>query len=398
MGGSDPIWFNRGCMSQVWKVALPFIFVGLATIVAVAMFSARPEASRTPPEPPSLLVEVDEIKHEAITYTVSSQGTVVPRTETTLVAEAQGQIIEVSPAFVSGGFFRKGDVLVRIDPRNYESIVKRARADVARAATQLETESALAGYAKEDYERLRRSNPRQGPATALALRKPQMKEAIAQVQSAEADLEKALGDLDRTVIRAPYDGLVREKIADVGQYVTTGSQLARTFAVDTAEIRLPVTQHDLQFLDIGRIRGNEPVSVTLTATLGGGEFSWSGVISRSEGVFDTSSRVLYLVAEIEDPYDLKGRGAVPLLIGTFVAAEIEGNFAGELALIPRHAMQSGTTLWMVDEEMQIRPRTVDVVRRDDHHVYIRGGVEDGERYCLTPIDQPLPGMKVRVSG
>ena len=154
------------------------------------------------------------------TFSVRSQGSVSPRTQTTLVAEAQGQIIDVSPAFVSGGFFRKGDVLIRIDPRNYEANVKRARANVARAVTQLETESALAGYAAQDYERLRRVNPDQGPASGLALRKPQMKQALAELHSTEADLDKALGDLDRTVIRAPYDGMVRNKVADVGQYVS----------------------------------------------------------------------------------------------------------------------------------------------------------------------------------
>ena len=147
-----------------------------------------------------------------VTYTVQSQGTIAPRTQTSLVAEAQGQIVAVSDNFVSGRFFRKGDVLVRIDPRNYASAVKRTRANVAKAATQLETESAMAGYAKEDYERLRRANPRTGPASNLALRKPQMRQALAELRSAEADLEKAEGDLDRTVIRAPYDGLVRQKI------------------------------------------------------------------------------------------------------------------------------------------------------------------------------------------
>ncbi len=385
-------------MTRVWKISLPFIILAGATALAVAMYAVRPEAQHTPVPPPTLLVEVASIETQPVQHMVRSQGTVAPRTQTTLVAEAQGQIIEVSPSFVAGGFFRKGDVLIRIDPRNYQSAVKRARAEVARAATQLETESALAGYAAEDYERLRRVNPNQPPASELALRKPQMRQALAELQSAEAGLEEAEGDLERTVIRAPYDGLVRDKIADVGQYVSPGSQLGVTFAVDIAEVRLPVTQNDLQFLDVGKLRLNSPIEVRLWASLGDSDFSWSGVVRRSEGVFDTSSRVLYLVAEIADPYDLDGNGEVPLLMGTFVAAEIGGREAGELALVPRHSLQRGSTLWMVDEEGRIYPREVEVVRRDDDHVYIAGGVEVGERYCVTPIDQPLPGMKVRVSG
>lgn len=384
-------------MNKFLKISLPFAFLAVAALIAMGMIASRPEAKFNPPPPPTLLVQVAEIESEPVTHMVRSQGTISPRTETTLIAEAAGQIIEVSPNFVSGGFFRKGDVLVRIDPRNYESIVKRARADVARAATQLETERGLAGYAKSDWERLRKFDPNRGPGTDLALRKPQLREAVAMLQSAQADLEKAQGDLDRTVIRAPYDGMLRNKVADVGQYVNVGSQLAMTFAVDVAEVRLPVTQQDLRYLDIQKIRTNVDLPVTLRAKLGGTDFEWQGIVDRSEGVFDVDSRVLYLVAQIEDPYDLAETGRVPLLIGTFVAAEIEGRAAGELVLVPRHAMQRGTTLWILDEAMRIYPREVNVVRRDDDFVYISGGVEVGERYCLTPIDQPLPGMQVRIA-
>jgi len=383
-------------MKRWTKITLPILILGLSVVGAIAMFAARPEPQFNAPDPPSLLVEVAAIEAQPITFEVRSQGIVSPRTQTTLVAEASGQIVEVSPSFVSGGFFSKGDVLIRIDPRNYASAVKRASAEVAKAATQLQTETALAGYAAEDFERLRRLNPDQGPATELALRKPQLRQAMAELQSAEAELEKAEGDLDRTVIRAPYDGLVREKLADVGQYVNSGSQLGVTFAVDIAEVRLPVTQHDLQYLDIGKLRLNAPIEVELTAELGDTNFNWRGEVRRSEGVFDTSNRVLYLVAQIEDPYDLDGDGQAPLLMGTFVSARIVGRYAGELMLVPRHSLQRGSTLWMLDEEQRIYPREVEVVRRDKDFVYIAGGVEAGELYCVTPIDQPLPGMKVRL--
>lgn len=382
-------------MKQFLKISLPFAFIGVAVVIAMGMYASRPEAKFNPPPPPLLLVEVAEIGKKHVTHVVRSQGTIAPRTETRLIAEAAGQIVEVSPNFVSGGFFRKGHVLVRIDPRNYASVVKRAKAEVARAATKLETERGLAGFARADWERLRKLNPSKGSGTDLALRKPQMREAVAMLQSAQADLEKAEGDLDRTVIRAPYDGLLRTKTADVGQYVNVGSELAVTFAVDIAEVRLPVTQQDLRYLDIQRMRGNQSLPVTLKARLGAQNIEWTGRIDRSEGVFDVDSRVLYLVAQIEDPYDLQGSDRVPLLMGTYVSAEIEGQVAGDLFLVPRHAMQRGSTLWIVDEEMRIYPREVNVVRRDDDFVYISEGVAVGERYCLTPIDQPLPGMMIR---
>ena len=382
------------------KKILPVLIIVFASAAAWALVNARPEVATASIAPPALLVDVVQARRNPVTFSVQSQGSVAPRTQTTLVAEASGQIVEVSPAFVSGGFFRKDDVLVRIDPRNYESVVKRARAAVARAETQLATETATASYAKEDYARLQRLNPNTGPASALALRKPQLSAAMAELQSAQADLEKAEGDLDRTVIRAPYDGLVRQKIADVGQYVNVGSQLAMTFAIDIAEVRLPITQNDLQYLDLTKLRAGLPLEVVLQTQLGGETVSWAAVITRSEGVFDADTRVLYLVAQVADPYGLQ-RGAegaqVPLMMGTFVSAQIAGRPGGDLFVVPRQSIYRGKTIWLVDDDSTIRPARVDVVRADENFFYISDGLMEGDRYCATAVEQPLPGMKVRVS-
>ena len=380
------------------KRILPVAILVLAVGASWALYKARPEVVTEVAEPPALLVDIAVAQREPVTFTVESQGSVAPRTQTTMVAEASGVIVEVSPNFVSGGFFRKGDVLVRIDPRNYSAIVKRASAAVAQAETQLATESAMAGYAKEDYERLRALNPGTGPASPLTLRKPQLAAAIAQLQSAKADLEKAKGDLERTVLRAPYDGLVRQKIADVGQYVNTGTQLAVTFAIDKVEVRLPVTQSDLRYLDTDRLRSGQSLDVLLRAELGGQELTWPAKITRSEGVFDAASRVLYLVAEIADPYGLiSGQVDItPLLVGTFVSAEIAGRPGGSLFVVPRHSVHRGETVWLVDEDMRIRPSVVTVERADDKYFYISAGLSEGDEYCATAVDQPLPGMRIRV--
>ena len=382
------------------KKILPVLIIVFASAAAWALVNARPEVATASIAPPALLVDVVQARRNPVTFSVQSQGSVAPRTQTTLVAEASGQIVEVSPAFVSGGFFRKDDVLVRIDPRNYASVVKRARAAVARAETQLATETATASYAKEDYARLQRLNPNTGPASALALRKPQLSAAMAELQSAQADLEKAEGDLDRTVIRAPYDGLVRQKIADVGQYVNVGSQLATTFAIDIAEVRLPITQNDLQYLDLTKLRAGLPLEVVLQTQLVGETVSWAAVITRSEGVFDADTRVLYLVAQVADPYGLQ-RGAegaqVPLMMGTFVSAQIAGRPGGDLFVVPRQSIYRGETIWLVDDDSTIRPARVDVVRADENFFYISDGLMEGDRYCATAVEQPLPGMKVRVS-
>ncbi len=378
------------------KILLPIGLLAVTALASWSIIAARPETVRVSAPPPSLLVDVAVAAREPVTFIVNSQGTVSPRTRTTLVSEVAGQIVEVAPAFVSGGFFSKGDVLVRIDPRTYETALKRARSELAKAKTKVETEHALASSAHADWERLRGTEASRADASDLTLRKPQLAEAIAGLESAKADYEKATEDLNRTVIRAPYDGMVREKRADVGQFVNVGSQLAETFATDYAEVRLPLPQSELQYLDLPEAQGAASLPVALSADIGGVRHNWQGRIVRSEGVFDTESRVLYVVAQVDSPYQ-PAVGGEPLRIGTFVTATIEGRAGGDLFVIPRHSLQRGETLWLVGEGMTIEPRSVDIVRADEQFAYVASGLANGDRYTVTPPEQPLPGMLVRVN-
>ena len=385
-------------MTRILKIILPVAFIVAAVVASFAMIQTRPDAPKEAAPKPALLVSVATARKEPIQFVIRSRGLVSPRTQTTLVSEVSGQISEVSPDFVSGGFFSRGDVLIRIDARNYATLVKRARAEVAKARTGVATENALAGYAFDDWERLRELNAAAGPASELTLRKPQLQQALAELESKEADLEKVQEDLRQTVIRAPYDGMVREKLADIGQYVNVGAQLVRTFAVDLAEIRLAVTQKDLRFLDLKKLNAGGELPVVLSASIGDQLFEWEARVVRSEGVFDAASRVLYVVAQVDDPYDLAGSGREPLRIGTFVTAVIAGLPGGDLIAVPRHALSRGTTVWVVEGNSTIQPRIVSVVRTDDDMVYLDRGVADGEVYVTAPIDHPLPGMRVRLDG
>ena len=225
---------------MVSKILVPALIILLSAAAAFWMANQETEPELVKPEPPSMLVDVMRARANQVQISIEAQGSVTPRTQTVLVSEVSGLIMEVSPAFVAGGFFKKGDVLVQIDDRNYRADVKRAQASVATAQTLVTRERGLADYAESDWERAKPSLSTSRAASDLALRKPQLAEAIANLEFAEAELAKRLGDLDRTIIRAPYDGLVREKRADVGQFVAAGTQLALTFATDVAEIRLPL--------------------------------------------------------------------------------------------------------------------------------------------------------------
>lgn len=383
------------------KVILPVAILVVASVIALVLIQSRPAAMQQPAARPSLLVDTVVAAREPVVFTVESQGSVTPRTETTLVSEVSGQITEVADAFVVGGSFGSGDVLLHIDPRNYETQAKAARAALAKARTQVATENALADYAFDDWQRLKEFSTDAKVASDLTLRKPQLAAALAELESAQAAVDKAERDLERTVIRAPYDGMVRQKRADIGQYVTAGTPLADTFAVDYAEVRLPLRQEDLKYLDLPDAGAAEAaLDVELSAVIGGAAQRWAARLVRSEGVFDAQSRVLYAVAQIEDPYrlDRDGQAAEPLRIGTFVRATIAGRPAGPLFVLPRHALYREDTLWVVDQDSRIQPRQVDVVRADAEHVYVRDGLTDGEVVCISPIDRPVPGTPVRTGG
>ena len=349
-------------------------------------------------KPPSMLVDVMRVHATNEKITVKAQGSVTPRTQTTLVSEVSGLITEVSAAFVAGGFFSKGDVLVRIDDRNYRAEVKRAQAAVRAAETNVTRETGLADYAREDWERAQSVLRSSKAATDLAMRKPQQAEALASLEFAKADLEKREGDLDRTVIRAPYDGLVREKRADIGQFVNSGSPLAVTFSVEVAEIRLPLPDSQLPYLNLDEhelVQGRGP-GVVLSANIGGQLNIWQGRIIRTEGVFDESSRVLYLVAQIDDPYNrYSQKWQHSLRMGTFVEAAIEGEQLDNVIRLPRTALRRDNKIWTVSDNDTLRPVTVEIAHADEQSVLIRSGLVSGQLICLTVPENPFPGTPVR---
>jgi RND family efflux transporter MFP subunit len=380
------------------KIILPIIIIAISTAAAVWMFMQKEPPQTIDKKPPTMFVDVIQVNATNEKITVTAQGSVTPRTQTTLISEVSGLITDVSPAFVAGGFFSKGDVLVRIDDRNYRAEVKRAQAAVRAAETNVTRETGLADYAREDWERAQSVLRSSKAATDLAMRKPQQAEALASLEFAKADLEKREGDLDRTVIRAPYDGLVREKRADIGQFVNSGSPLAVTFSVEVAEIRLPLPDSQLPYLNLDEYelaQGHGP-DVVLSASIGGQLNTWQGRVIRTEGVFDERSRVLYLVAQVNDPYNRYTKGwEHPLRMGTFVDAAIEGKLLENVIRLPRRALRRDNKIWTVADNDTLTAVTVVIARADEQSILVQSGLKSGQLVCLTVPENPLPGTLVR---
>ncbi|MEJ8568942.1 efflux RND transporter periplasmic adaptor subunit [Elongatibacter sediminis] len=386
-------------MKKFLRIFLPVLVLGLAIVAFAALVSLG--KGRNPERKESgtaaVLVEVETAQVQSLNLTVVSQGAVRPRTETVLVPEVSGRIVNVSPNFVAGGFFRGGEVLLQIDPSDYEAALKRAEANLASRQAQYADQKARSEQALRDWQNL----GREGEPSDLTLRKPQLAEALAGVLAAEADLQKARRDLERTRIRLPYDGLVRAKQVDIGQYVSPGTSLGVTFAIDTAEIRLPLTSRDLAFLKLPAATGGDSESrpqVRLSAESSGVNGEWHAEIIRTEGVIDETSRVVYAVAQVVDPYGVLGISDQQVLrVGTFVRAEIEGIPADNVVVLPRAVLRTNDTVLIANESNELEIRPVDLLRSEADHIYVRGGIRDGERVISTPMSAPIPGMRLALT-
>ena len=364
------------------RIALILGIIAAALVATWAMFGLREEPPKREQVELDPLVEVMKLETMTTSFTVRSQGNVRPRTETVLSAEVSGTIVSLSEKYVAGGVFGSNEVLMRIDPTNYTVALDQAEALVKQR--QIEYDGA---------DKLRSQGYRAEAEYASA---------AAALATGQAELVKARRNLERTYIRLPYAGIVRSKEVDLGQFVSPGTRLGVTFATDVAEVRLPLTDLDLAFLELPDAADFSATgvpsgpAVTLRATQKGKVAEWRGHIVRTEGVVDEKSRVTYAVAQVDDPYRMQSDGAA-LPIGTFVSALIAGLMAEDVIRVPRSAVRGADELLFVDAESTLRIRKVDIVRADAEFVYLADGTLAGELVVLTALEAPVNGMPVRVA-
>ncbi len=384
-------------MKRWLPILLPFVVLAVGGFGAWALITARQDVETRPPELLPPLVRTVDVTPQTLQLRVLSQGTVMPRTETSLVPEVAGRVVAISPSLVDGGFFSAGDVLLVIDPRDYDLALARTRADVTQADTRLAREIAEARVARREWRALGTGEP--SPLTSRVL---QVAEAKAALASATAMKDQAAYNLARTKIRAPFDGRVRNKQVDRGQYVVPGAQIAMIYAVDAAEIRLPIPDSELAYLDLSLSYQGEDAeshsgpSVRLWATFAGQAHEWVGRIVRTEGEIDRKTRVVYAVVRVDDPYK---RGAAPdrppLAVGMFVEVEIQGKLVENVVVLPRAAMRGRDQVLVVDDQQRLRFRTVGLLRADREQIVVQSGLVAGEVVSVSALDTVVDGMKVR---
>ncbi len=375
---------------------LPLLVLVMGGWAAKTMIDSYEEPQPEPiiVEPP--LVRVIPAERTNLTLIVRAEGTVAPRTESQLVPEISGRVVEVSPSLAAGGFFEKGDVLLRIESRIYELAFTRAEAAIEQARLRLTLEQQEAAVARREWEALGSGEP-----SPLLFREPQIAEVESSLRAAEATLEQARYDLERTVLHAPFTGRVRSKQVDVGQFVQRGASLATLYSVDVAEVRLPIPNSELEFCNLPLAYRDESSpaagpAVKLTAQFAGQEHTWRGRIVRTEGEIDPRTRMVNAVAQVQDPY-ARGNNSrrPPLAVGMFVQAEIEGIRVRDVIRAPRTALREGNLIYVVDRQNRLQFREVVPLRAERDVVLIKEGLEEDELICLSPLEAAVNGMSVR---
>jgi RND family efflux transporter MFP subunit len=378
-------------MKLLVKIILPVLVLAVCFMAARAVIANRPEPQKRPQFRSTTSIDATRVATTDYPVIVRTQGLVGAAREGSLVPEVAGTITDVSPNFVVGGAFEAGETLLQIDDRDYQIALTLAEATFAQAAATLEEEKARSAQAADDWKRLGRA----GKPSALTLRQPQLAAARASLEGARAQVQRAQLDLERTRIVAPYRGRLRAKSVDVGQYVNRGSAIAQIYSIDTAEIRLPITSHQLGFVDLPSTPSSiNQRKVTLHASIGGEAQEWAGKIVRTEGAIDPDSRQLFAIAQIDNPYQ---SGQTPLRIGQYVKADVSGKVLKDVIVIPRSALREDREVLLVDELNTLQKRTVQVLWKDAEVAVIGEGLEQGDVISLTSLGTVTNGSRVKAT-
>lgn len=376
------------------QVGLPIATLALAFAIRWLLYATSPVAVTAEPEPVIPVVRVQTALPETMRLEVIAHGTVSPSTESDLVAEVRGRVVFVANALEAGAFFSEGDELLRLDGREHAIAVDRARARV-------ELRESEARLTESEAER-HRSLARRDAASASDLHQFESRAdvAAAALDEAKAQLAQAELNLDRTTLRAPFDGRVRERQVDVGQFVNPGAALARIYAIDYAEVRLPIRTSELAYLDLPTARagdGPSPSPVTLSAELGGRSYEWPAVLTRSEGSIDLRTRMMHVVARVDDPQARLSSDREPLLAGLFVRARIQGREVRDVYRLPALALHEGSYVFVVDADDRLGKRQVEIVQLGRHEIIVGTGLQAGERIVVSPLRMFTEGMRVRAA-
>ncbi len=382
--------------SRIGKILLPVLLVALALLAASIMIRMKPKAARHTPPTPQPVVTVHTVSQGDSEVRIKGFGSVKAKRSINLVPQVNGEVVEKSPEFEPGGYCTENQLLLRLDDTDYALAAARSRADVAQMEYNLARADEEAEVARQEWKSMHRSGDETEPSS-LVLHEPQLKLAQANLDAAKAALHQALVNLDRCTIRAPFDGRVLTADVDAGQYLRAGSPVGTLYATDVAEVVISVPDDDLAWIAIeGTSCTNAPQTVVdVFADFAGSRHHWEGRAVRLGGAVDSRSRLVPVVVEITDPYEMIGRRP-PLVDGMFVEVLFRGTPRDDALIIPRSALRPNGQVWVITEEHKVTIRQVVVARAGLDEAVITSGLEPGEMVCTSNLQYVTEGLAVRI--
>ncbi len=378
------------------KIVLPIVIVLVAIGVAKTLVEMRPHVAKHRPPSPQPLVSSFVIQEGGAPVHVRGFGTVKAKRSINVVPQVSGVVVEKSNIFESGGYCEEGEVLLKIDDTDYILAFEKSNADVAQAELNLARAEEEADVSRQEWNRMRSG---QGSASALVLHEPQLKLAQASLNAAEAARNQAKVNLDRCTIISPFQGRVLNADVDSGQYLRAGNPIGVIYATDVAEVTISVADDDLAWISVESSdcpKGPE-TTVEVGAEFAGASHKWEGRAMRLGGAVDAKSRLVPVVVEIEDPYQMVGNRP-PLMEGMFVDVLFSGMPPEGSVVIPRTALRPGNKVWLIDQDSKVRILEVDVTRAGVEEAVIGNGLKPGDRICTSNLQYVTEGMPVRVEG
>lgn len=381
--------------NKITKAAAPVVVLLLGFGMVQLMAASKPAPEKTEEKPRPVSLVFSEAREELIHLAVNTQGEVRPHTEIDLTPRVIGRILSISDSFAEGAGFEPGETLIELDDADYQLALARAKAGVAQAEVLLLQAQAVAAIKRKQWLDL---HPNKTP-TPLQVNQPQVAEAKAKYHSAEAEVANAELNLARTKIKLPFRGRVINRAAGVGQFVGANTPLGRVFATDRVEVRLPLTDAQLLELDLpmGFVASEQKPGPTVifSAHVGAEQHQWHGRIVRTQAAVDQKTRLIYAVAEVNDPYGSGASHGTPMAVGLFVSAQVEGVQARTAVVVPREALRSADKIYVVNQDNRLNIRTVEVLSTSENRVVIAAGIADGERVVTSTVNNAVEGMEVQ---
>ncbi len=378
------------------KIILPLLILALGVAGFLLLMKMKSKPEQQPPEFRGQLVEVSELQAQPHQVQVRATGTVQAEQEIALVPEVSGKVAWLSPKLVNGGFFQAGEVLLKIEADDFRLAVERARAEVARAEVALTSEQERAKVARQEWQRI--DLPNKGEPGPLVTREIQLQQERANLAAAQAAFKQSELNLQRTEIRAPFNGRIRQETVDLGQYLRAGTPFGSYAGTDQAEIMVPLAAEELRWLQVPKPGAKRPGSVARINRPGGDGPGWQGTIVRSLGEIDPVSRMAMLVVAVDDPYQLRSAAAAgDLSQGTFVEVRLLGATLEQVVELPRRALREDNQVWVMDSENRLRILPLEVVRREAELVVARATLNEGAKLVVTPVAGATDGLLLRTA-